>query len=64
MTHLVQVSVIWSHPRIEWLWNQLHQTFEQWGSLRAWGGGGRGGGGEGKVYKPANADLGVFPALT
>ena len=33
------------------------------GSLRAWGRGG-GGGGEGKVYKPANADLGVFPALT
>ena len=60
MTLLVQVSVIWSHPRIEWLWNQLHQTFEQWGSLRAWGGGG----GEGKAYKPANADLGVFPDLT
>lgn len=61
MTHLVQVSVIWSHPRIEWLWNQLHQTFEQWVACEHGGGGGEG---EGKVYKPANADLGVFPALT
>ena len=60
MTHLVQVSVIWSHPRIEWRWNQLHQTFEQWGSLQAWGRGGR----EGRVYTPGNADLDVFPDLT